>query len=143
MSRCDQWNLIERASDQEGPRAARAAAALHVRSCDSCRATLRAQLRVRRAIRSIPMLAMDPAISARCQAAVMMARNLALQSWLRRSTAVAAAILAVCTLAATFAKTTATVSEEAVMVSPVIDRTTDTPQQVTQWIVQDLSRGRR
>lgn len=146
---CTYWVEIERASDGE---ADRVTAALHVRSCDACRRRLRAHGRLRRSFQStFPLVPLDAALSATIQAGLMLQRNLTLQTWLRRSTAVAAAVLLFCTLSATFARSDAGSdagsdgaqgSDESVFVAPIIDRDTDTPQQVTQWIVQDLSRGR-
>lgn len=146
---CKSWPMVERASDREGARTARGAAAAHVRACGACRRTLRDHLRLRRSFQTtFPLLPIDAALSAVMQAGLLLQRNLTLQTWLRRSTAVAAAVLVFCTLSATFARSDSTASvdessgDESVFVAPVIDRATDTPQQVTHWIVQDLSRGR-
>ena len=141
---CKSWTAIERASDCETNRAGRVAAALHVRACGDCRHTLRGHLRVRRSIRSsFPLLPLDPVFSARLQTGLMFERNRMLQTWLRRSTAIAAAVLLFCTLSATFARSDSNAGsvDDSDFVSPTIDRATDTPQQVTRWILQDLSRG--
>ncbi len=141
---CATWPDIERASDREVNDRARAQAARHVRGCEACRDALRAHLSLRRSLRlTYPMLAIDPALSARVQSILMFQRNAALQTWLRRSTAVAAGVLLICTLSATFAYSEpGTPVDDAVFVTPEVGRETDTPQHVTQWIVQDLSRGR-
>ncbi|MDW8261980.1 MAG: hypothetical protein RMJ35_05595, partial [Phycisphaerales bacterium] len=98
MSSCDQWQSIQRAVDGEASPAARVLAAQHVRQCQACRTVLRSTLRIRRAIRSIPLLPLDPALSRRIQAALMLQRARLLQTWLRRTPAHAATILVGCTL---------------------------------------------
>jgi anti-sigma factor RsiW len=142
--KCPSWLKIELASDREINDAARVDAAQHVRACSQCRTALRRHVALRKSFRlTFPILPIDPALSARVQSILMFQRNAALQTWLRRCTAVAAAVLVVCTLSATFAYSESTpAGEEAVFVTPAVDRETDTPQHVTQWIVQDLSRGR-
>jgi hypothetical protein len=141
MNSCSEWNNIQRGVDRETSAADRVRAARHVRACDPCRSSLRALVRVRRTIQAIPLIPLDAALSARIQASLMLERNLALQAWLRRSTAIAATILVACTLAIAFGGSAANGGDtlDPMIVTSDVDQSDGTPQAVAQWIVQDLS----
>lgn len=143
---CPQWLQVQRATDREVDRADRVRAAGHVRACEPCAVALREVLRLRRAFRALPPVAITAEFADRCHSLLWRQRNMSIERWLRRATAVAAAVMLAGLVAPTLLSAQSNDAVEPVAIDPAIvtpaeEAQVDSAQTVANWIVRDLSRG--
>lgn len=142
---CPDSQALQRLFDREGPRDDRLAVARHVRRCPPCREVLRGFAVVGRAVRALPMPSAANVALARVREEVRRLRQVELIGWLRRCTAVAAAVLVVSLVApAVLANRGEAVRPTAENESTYVSSPDDTltpGHSVAQWIVRDLSQG--